>query len=529
MVVSIKNISPTHGSSYYAQEGHYSESKTRSFTITEFSQRPSNWYGKLAPTLEVSGQVETQIFNHLLKGRSPNDETLVSKHLAKGAKARAGIDLTTSAPKSVSLQALMFNDQRLEMAHREATNQMLDFLEERYAFTRQMVGGNRTKLQTGKALIAQFHHDTSRELDPQLHTHNIILNLQQTEDGKWRSLDNEAIYRAKMLLGLVYRNELARKVQQLGYEIEVVNYRQGLWELKGFSSKQLDQFSKRSQQIQQQAGIDASSQHKAWVAIASGRKKKQSISREELAVRWQEEAIAFDLAPIEPKRETPFSVNSSMAKVLVQVAVEQLASQSATFCQGAIEKVVLSHVGQVSLGELQAAIAYHPNLIISTDLKGHRFCTYQETATHDRTEIISEFSRSGISDPGSDAVAGICPNNRESSSTFYGFGTVSQFRQSLPPCPGVPSGRGGLAELAPTSTSTSDSRTIGEAATMAQTASNSPDSTATTSGESADGDQSLELSLQQVNPTLSGGVDSTNSTLQIYDEQDELQLERDRR
>ncbi|MBD1846893.1 relaxase domain-containing protein [Cyanobacteria bacterium FACHB-63] len=254
MVVSIKNISPTHGSHYYTKEGN-------SLDLYDCS----NWYGRLVQAFELAESVESHPLTCLLRGRSPTGETLIDKsriHSQSQIKERAGIDLTTSAPKSVSIQALVFGDLRLELAHQVATVRMLDVLEERYAITRQMQNGKRQKVVTGKLAIAQFHHDTSREFDPQLHTHNIVLNLQQLPNGKWRSLDNTAIYEAKMLLGQIYRNELAREVQELGYEIQVTNHHLGLWELKGYSSPQIKAFSKRSQQIQQQAGEDASSTHK---------------------------------------------------------------------------------------------------------------------------------------------------------------------------------------------------------------------------------------------------------------------------
>lgn len=529
MVVSMTNISPTHGSRYYAQEGYSSESKSFSAPVPPTSGHSSNWYGKLAPRLGVSGQIDSQILGELLNGRSPDGETLINKdHLAKGAKARAGLDLTSSAPKSVSIQALVFGDQRLEMAHREATARMLDLLEDRYTFTRQMVGGNRIRVKTGEALIAQFHHHTSRELDPQLHTHNIILNLQQLEAGKWRSLDNEAIYRAKMLLGLVYRNELAREVQRLGYAIEVVNYRQGLWELKGFSAKGIDQFSKRSQQIEQQAGTHATSQHKAWIAIASGRRKKQFISPEELATRWQAEAIALNLAPIEPKRATQWSPDAFMAEVLVQASVNQLASQSTLFRQEAIEKIVLTQVGQTSLSEVQKAIAHHPNLTAFTDSRGQQFCTFQETPiTHDRTKTISESSRPSFTQADSNSVAGLRPDHTESSSTR--FSTGNQFGHNFPTSPDSWTGREGLAKLAPTSTRACDSGTVGAAASVAQTSANGTDSIAATPANPTDDDRTPECCFEQADGDLSAGVNPTTDQLGNRAQNDDpSQLERDR-
>lgn len=239
MVISITNVTPTHGSRYYAQEGNTSE-----------TEQSSGWHGKLTMPLGLKpGQpIQSETLGLLLHGQDSTGCTLISKMrvhqkqqnaTAKGQLAsleRAGIDLTASAPKSVSIQALIFGDRTLEVAHQQAIAQMLQILEERYAMTRITVNGERQKIITGKLLIAQFQHTTSRALDPQLHTHNLILNLTQRPDGKWQCLDNEAIYRTKMLLGMIYRNELAREVQALGYSIRITHPGHGLWELQGFST-----------------------------------------------------------------------------------------------------------------------------------------------------------------------------------------------------------------------------------------------------------------------------------------------------
>jgi conjugative relaxase-like TrwC/TraI family protein len=301
MVVSIVNISPAHGSRYYTQEGNYADLE---------QHQHSSWNGKLVQVLGLAGVVEPQPLTHLLHGRSPTGEQLINKsqlhrqqeNAREQGKTvpmeRAGIDLTSSAPKSVSIQALVFGDRCLEEAHRYANDRMLQFLEENYACTRIRQNGQRTRIQTGQLAIAQFHHDTSRALDPQLHTHNLILNLQQRPDGKWQSLDNESIYQARTQLGKRYRQELAKAVQALGYEIEVTNSKHEFWELKGYSQQQLEQFSKRTQQIQAAAGEDASSREKAWITMTSGRQQKQSLPRSSLISRWQQEAIVVGMTPV---------------------------------------------------------------------------------------------------------------------------------------------------------------------------------------------------------------------------------------
>ena len=83
-------------------------------------------------------------------------------------------------------------------------------------------------------MIATFTHETSRNLDPQLHTHAVIANMVQGEDGKWRTMANEKLYGSKMLIGALYRGELARELTSLGYGIEKT-HADGRFEIAGVS------------------------------------------------------------------------------------------------------------------------------------------------------------------------------------------------------------------------------------------------------------------------------------------------------
>lgn len=517
MVVSIANISPTHGMYYYTKEGNY-------LNLDDCS----NWYGRLAKVLNLSDSVDAQPLACLLRGRSPTGEMLIDKSrlhsqpfsdASKKIKERAGVDLTTSAPKSVSLQALVFGDRRLEIAHQVATVRMLDFLEERYAITRQMQHGKRQKVITGQMVIAQFHHDTSREFDPQLHTHNIILNLQQLPNGKWRSLDNAEIYQAKMLLGQIYRNELAQEVQWLGYEIQVTNHRLGLWELKGYSSNQIKAFSKRSQQIQQQAGDDASSEHKAWIAISSGRKEKQQISREELEARWMQDAIAIGLQPamIQEPKET---VRLKLTQAITNATIDYLAQHSTVFRREEIERIALMQIGQVSFTALQIAIDDHPNLTFHVNEKGQQLCTYHPTGiAHDSTSHDVR----GLTEQGcTHSAPGLCSNDSQSTEAF------NHFRALAATCPGIPTERSRLAGVEPLDSS--DRRTTGAPATMAETASSHVNSTQATAGEASTIDQPSEHGSEQSDSALPGGSNYTvdNGVEQTQQETEEIELERDR-
>ncbi|PZV07860.1 MAG: hypothetical protein DCF22_21295 [Leptolyngbya sp.] len=371
MVVSIVNVTPNHGSRYYTQEGNRTDKE---------QQQASNWYGKLTKVLGVEGQVNSDALTRLIHGCTPTGEPLLNKSRlhswqqnarSQGKEVpleRAGIDLTTSAPKSISIQALVFGDSRLEEAHRQAAEQMLSVLEDRYALTRLTKDKQRQKILTGQLAIAQFHHDSSRALDPQLHTHNLILNLQQRPDGRWQSLDNEAIYRAKMLLGKIYRNELALQIQALGYGIQVTNSRHRLWELNGFSSSQMGQFSKRAQQIEAVAGADASSRKKASITFTSGRQEKQSVPWSALVERWRQEALQSEIKPIQTGQT--IHPTSLMAQTAVQAAIDQITKP--VFRREEIEHLALLPPGQASITEIDAEIDHHPNLLLCSNTQGQR-------------------------------------------------------------------------------------------------------------------------------------------------------------
>ena len=148
---------------------------------------------------------------------------------------RAGWDATFSAPKSVSLTALVGGDNRVREAHRESVRVALDEME-RYAQAR--IGGNAVAQTTGAWAVAKFEHDSSRPVDgyaaPQLHTHAVIFNVTETAEGKTRSLQAQELYKTQQYATAVYRSELAARLQRMGYEVERGAH--GQPEIKGYPS-----------------------------------------------------------------------------------------------------------------------------------------------------------------------------------------------------------------------------------------------------------------------------------------------------
>ena len=214
------------------------------------------WNGRGAEVLGLGGPVNTKDFEALRQGLNPsNGEFLRIRHSAdrtaadgsKLAQGRSLYDFTISAPKSVSVLAILGGDHRLIDAHRTAVTEALKEIET-YAASRVRQGG----ANTGNLMLAVYHHDTSRELDPQLHTHAVAANLTfDGTEGRWKALQASGIYERRAYLSEVYRNALARQVRTLGYEIENQRDARGRdagFEIRGVPAELLAKFSQRSHQ-----------------------------------------------------------------------------------------------------------------------------------------------------------------------------------------------------------------------------------------------------------------------------------------
>jgi conjugative relaxase-like TrwC/TraI family protein len=147
--------------------------------------------------------------------------------------------------------ATLGGDKRLLQAHQNAVNEALHELEA-HAATRVRRDGAQNDRTTGNLAVAIYHHDTSRELDPQLHTHAVAANLTYDgREGRWKALQASGIYERRAYLTEVYRNSLACQVRQLGYEIESRQSGRGLdcgFEIRGISDDLIAKYSRRSKQ-----------------------------------------------------------------------------------------------------------------------------------------------------------------------------------------------------------------------------------------------------------------------------------------
>src|SRR6202167_1599050 len=218
------------------------------------------WHGRGAELLGLKGEVTSEDFEAVRQGLDPQTgEFLRQRHGAdriasngdEQSKARSLYDMTFSAPKSVSVMAIVGGDERLFAAHGTAVREALEEAE-KYSATRVRLAGLNENRATGNWIVASYTHDTSRQLDPQLHTHAVAANLTYDgTEGRWKALQASGLYERRSYLIEVYRNALAREVRVLGYEIENrhdVRGRDKGFEIAGFSHDLLDKYSQRSAQ-----------------------------------------------------------------------------------------------------------------------------------------------------------------------------------------------------------------------------------------------------------------------------------------
>ena len=288
--------SAVQGASYYERDGYYAKDDAE-------HRAASAWAGKGADELGLKGPVDPDTFRAVLEGRVPDgSDTRLGRRGKDGEMLhRPGRDLTFSAPKSVSIAALIGGDDRIVEAHDRAVAATLAWVEKNAAETRMKnpATGQMARVGGQKIVAAAFRHDTSRNLDPQLHTHAVLANMVQGEDGKWRSMANEGLYLQQKLIGTLYRNELAASLVRLGYGVEKT-HADGRFEIAGVLREAVEAFSTRRAEIEaamndRALGATADNPRLAERAALMTRAAKRDIDREELRGVWRKQATNLGL------------------------------------------------------------------------------------------------------------------------------------------------------------------------------------------------------------------------------------------
>ncbi|WP_105699975.1 conjugative transfer relaxase/helicase TraI [Cronobacter dublinensis] len=271
----------------------------------------SLWMGEGAKALGLEGQVRGEALTAILEGRLP-DGSRLGKEINGNHVHRPGHDLTFSAPKSVSLLILIGNDKALLDAHNHAVRVAAGYVEKLIS-ARDTKDGVTSIVPTGKMVAAAFTHDTSRNLDPLVHTHLLIANMTES-NGKWKALATDYIHGAgfietvmkmQVTLGKIYRHALRERVEGQGHEIESVG-KNGLWEIKGVPKFVREEYSSRGKEIEAAVGADATLRSRD-VAAKDTRQAKVDPSRVRLRERWlgQMKALGWDMQEYQDSLRSP--------------------------------------------------------------------------------------------------------------------------------------------------------------------------------------------------------------------------------
>jgi len=280
-MMSIGNITSAKGAAnYYTKADYYSKEEPN-------VDIKSNWYGKGAELLGLSGEVDMKMFSNILEGNLPNGKSL-GRMLGGEFVHKPGWDLTLGAPKSVSLLVLLGGDKDLLEAHHIAVKEAMDYIEQHVLVSQTMTDEGHAFYDVPNSIVGQFTHSTNREQEPHLHTHNVLMNAASTSEDEWRSVYSRPIYNNKMLAGLVYKSKLAELSKELGYTPNW-NSEKGTFELDEISPEILKANSQRRVAIEQYAeehGLETA-EEMAEAAMKT-RASKKDTPTQEIVDNWEQ-------------------------------------------------------------------------------------------------------------------------------------------------------------------------------------------------------------------------------------------------
>ncbi len=301
MLTISKPLSATQAQTYHAKE--FTAAEQNYWKQGDTVQ--GEWHGRLTDKFALAGGVGAVEFARLSEGQNPQTGEQLVRHrkvheyqtedgrTVAPVEHRAGWDATFSAPKSVSLTALVGGDERVREAHQQAVNVALNELER---YTQARIGGNRPAEMTGQFVAAKFQHDTARPVDgyaaPQLHTHVVIFNMTERENGQMRALQERSLFESQSYATAIYQSHLTYQLRSLGYEIE--SGRSGAPEIRGYSQEYLDASSPRRQQIVEAVARSGfSGPEAAQIAAHNTRDGKQILSPSEVMAAHRQIAVEF--------------------------------------------------------------------------------------------------------------------------------------------------------------------------------------------------------------------------------------------
>lgn len=335
------------------------------------------WFGKGAERLGlVPGQpVGEEAFLRLCDNLKPlTGEQLTVRQ--RKVDRRVFHDFVVAPPKSVSVMALVVGDPRIVEAHAASSLAALQQMEQ-VAVTRVRKGGQVQDRVTGEIVAAAFQHDASRSLDPQLHTHFVVFNATwDAVEERWKALETRRMFEHLGFFTEVYRTEMTRRLQSLGYGIRTTTTG---FEIEGVSEDIIQRFSKRrhaivaeSKRLEQEFGKVVSNNGRAAIAHAIRERKIKDLDPAEVRAFQRAQLSETEMVALErltlgqpvPKVTPP----TEAARVAIDFARDHLFERKSVVHRRELFREALKHArSSVTLGELETELARRTEFLIHDD------------------------------------------------------------------------------------------------------------------------------------------------------------------
>jgi len=343
----------------------------------EFEQ--GSFYGKLKDDFGLS-EFNLKDFDSLLKAQNPQTGEELLKLTKKdldenGERKRAALDLTFAADKSVSILYEVSNEdtkQKIRDAFAKSIDSALDFAEANYsnAKSRDNIQGNNTA--QSKLLFARFDHSESRNNDMHLHQHCLMINMIQDRNGEYKSIEFNQTMINHQLLGQIQRNEFAKELQKLGFEVEVTNAKNGTFSLKNVERNTREQFSTRSKDIKDEMKASGQTSYKSTHTAQKQTAKWKDKNKNREAIQEQNIQrlieVGADIEKIQSKNSN-LQVRELLEEDVVKIAFEDITDKKSVFKREDILKhsLKVALTTTVSLEAIEKEFSKYKDLILLDD------------------------------------------------------------------------------------------------------------------------------------------------------------------
>lgn len=385
-MLSISRVNINQVSNYFIKDENY-------YAAEGFGK----WHGKLADEINYQGMVEANVFDKEIK--TLNEKALIQNKSNKKEPPQIGIDMTFSAPKSCSIAMNMSDDLRKKIINtwNDSIKESLNHIEDNYVYYRSKEKGIVKAIKAKGMVSSIFNHNVSRLHDPQLHSHCLILSKVKGINGKTYSLSGEMLFKNKMYLGQYQRNLFAKKLQDIGFKIEVTDRKNGFFEIAGFSKEQLKFMSKRRAEIEdymKSNGMSESTGKEAAEAALKTRKSKKRTDWDKLVESWRSDFKNIGLNETDIV-SCNFGTDNKIGKInkvkLFNEVADNFFKSSFAFRQEELSRELLKH--GLGYGITQNEIDHfiknqiEKKFLIDKELPGKRGFTQVYLTTKDNIEL----------------------------------------------------------------------------------------------------------------------------------------------